>query len=101
MDKKPKRKVPARKKDMVKAIVPESNVEPQLTEKEETNVDVNLPPGTSLLQDKRLGIQIMHQLLTIVDMDTVNEGQIQIHLDDFWWDGLKVCYYYYYNYFTN
>ena len=34
---------------------------------------------------------IMRQLLSDVDSDTVNEGWIQSHLDEFIWDGLKVC----------
>lgn len=55
-----------------------------MTVEEEVNVEVNLPPGTSLLQNKKLGIKIMCQLLTNVDMDTVNDSRIQGHLDDFY-----------------
>ncbi|GMN69170.1 hypothetical protein TIFTF001_038229 [Ficus carica] len=78
-----------KKKEPVKSIIPESSSEPQITMEEETNVEVNLPPGTSLLQNKKLDVQIMHQLLTDVDMDTVNNGRIQGHLDKFSCDGLK------------
>lgn len=85
MDEKPKRKTRATKKETAKAIIPETNVEPQLTEEEEVNVE-NLPPGMSLLQNKKLGLQIMCQLLTGINMVTVNEGRIQSHLDV-----LKVC----------
>ncbi|GMN46179.1 hypothetical protein TIFTF001_015363 [Ficus carica] len=31
----------------------------------------------------------MRQLLSDVDLDTINEGQIQSHFDKFLWDGLK------------
>ncbi|GMN51350.1 hypothetical protein TIFTF001_020501 [Ficus carica] len=89
VDEKPKKKVPTRKKDTAKAIFPESNIEPQLAKKEEINGEVNLPPRMSLLQDEKLGVHIMRQLLTDVDMDTVNEGRVQSHLDDFSLDGLK------------
>ncbi|GMN67952.1 hypothetical protein TIFTF001_037008 [Ficus carica] len=80
VDEKPKRKTRATKKETAKAIIPETNVEPQLTEEEEVNVE-NLPPGMSLLQNKKLGLQIMCQLLTGINMVTVNEGRIQSHLD--------------------
>ncbi|GMN51247.1 hypothetical protein TIFTF001_020400 [Ficus carica] len=70
VDEKSKRKALAKRKEPAKAIVPESNVEPQLTEEEEVNVEVNLPRGTSLFQNKKLSVQIMHQLLTDVDTDT-------------------------------
>ncbi|GMN59430.1 hypothetical protein TIFTF001_028527 [Ficus carica] len=54
---KPRRKAPTKNNEEVKAIVPESSVEPQLTEEEEMNVKVNLPPGTSLLQNKILSFR--------------------------------------------
>ncbi|GMN24495.1 hypothetical protein TIFTF001_049154 [Ficus carica] len=31
----------------------------------------------------------MRQLLTDIDMDTVNDGRIQGHLNEFSWEGLK------------
>lgn len=77
---KPRKKAPMKKKEQVKAIVPKSNNDPQITKEEETDIEVNLPPG-SLLHNKKLGFQIMRQLLTDVDMDTVIDGQIQEHLD--------------------
>lgn len=52
---------------------------------------MNLPQGTSLLHSKKLGVQLIRQLITDVDMDMVNSGWIQDHLDEFSWDGLKVC----------
>ncbi|GMN61291.1 hypothetical protein TIFTF001_030442 [Ficus carica] len=58
-------------------------------EEEEANVEVNLLPWTSLLQNKKLSVGIMRQLLTDVDSDMVNESQIQSHVDEFTWDGLK------------
>ncbi|GMN24525.1 hypothetical protein TIFTF001_049153 [Ficus carica] len=88
---KAKEKVPTKKKEPVKAIDPELNSEPQITNKEEADVEMNFPLGRILLQSKKLGVQTMRQLLTDVDMDTVNNGRIQGHLDEFSWDGLKVC----------
>ncbi|GMN73966.1 hypothetical protein TIFTF001_052291 [Ficus carica] len=81
------RRYPTKKKEQ--AIDPELNSEPQITNKEEANVEVNFPPGRILLQSKKLGVQTMRQLLTDVDMDTMNNGRIQGHLDEFSWDGLK------------
>ena len=52
---------------------------------------MNVSPRMILLHDKKLSIQIICQLLTDVNMDTVNDGRIQDHLDEFLWDGLKVC----------
>ncbi|GMN21558.1 hypothetical protein TIFTF001_040054 [Ficus carica] len=66
----PRKKALMKKKKQVKAIVPESSNEPQITGEEEIDVEVNLPPGTSLLHNKML-------------------GRIQEHLDEFSWDGLK------------
>lgn len=63
-----------KKKEQVKANVPMSSNEPQIAKEEETSVEVSLPLGTSLLHNKKLGVQIMRQLLTDVDMDTMNDG---------------------------
>ena len=52
---------------------------------------MNLPPRTSLLHDKKLGVQIIRQLLTEIDIDTVNDGWIHYHLDELSWDVSKVC----------
>ncbi|GMN70229.1 hypothetical protein TIFTF001_039272 [Ficus carica] len=52
----PRKKAPMKKKKQVKAIVPESSNEPQITGGEEMDVEVNLPPGTSLLHNKMLGL---------------------------------------------
>ncbi|GMN33542.1 hypothetical protein TIFTF001_044809 [Ficus carica] len=49
-----------------------------------------MPPGISLLHNKKLGVQIIRHLITDVDMDTMNDGWIQDHLNEFSWDGLKV-----------
>ncbi|GMN20300.1 hypothetical protein TIFTF001_048727 [Ficus carica] len=57
---------------------------------DEVNLEVNLPPGISHIHNKKLGVQIIRHLITDVDMDTVNDGWIQDHLDEFSWDGLKV-----------
>ncbi|GMN49580.1 hypothetical protein TIFTF001_018746 [Ficus carica] len=85
----PRKKALMKKKEQVKAIVPESSNEPQITKDEETDLEVNLPLGTSLLYNKKLGFQILRQLLTDVNMDTVNDGRIYEHLDEFLWDSLK------------
>ena len=91
MDKKSKKKASAKRKEIAKATVSGTDFEPQQTEQEVANMEVDLPLGTSLLQNKKLGVGIMHQLLFDVDSDTMNEGWIQSHLDEFMWDGLKVC----------
>ncbi|GMN19240.1 hypothetical protein TIFTF001_045151 [Ficus carica] len=89
MDEKPKRKVPAKRKKSTKASTSETDVELRSSKHEDQNIEVDLPPGTSLLQNKRLGVGIMCQLLSDDDSDTINEGRIQSHLDEFLWDGLK------------
>ncbi|GMN47317.1 hypothetical protein TIFTF001_016500 [Ficus carica] len=88
-DEKPKRKVPAKRKKATKATTSETDAEPRSSKQEDKNVEVDLPLGTSLLQNKRLGVGIMRQLLSDVDFDTINEGRIQSHLDEFVWDGLN------------
>ncbi|GMN60222.1 hypothetical protein TIFTF001_029325 [Ficus carica] len=45
--------------------------------------------GTSLLQIRDLSVEVMRQLLSDVDLDTINDGRIHSHLDDLLWDGLK------------
>ena len=76
MDKKSKKKAPAKRKEVAKATVSETDIEPQQIEKVEANIKVDLPSGTSLVQNKKLSIRIMRQLLSDVDSDTVKEGQI-------------------------
>ena len=34
----------------------------------------------------------MRQLLSDVDLETINTGRIPNHVDDLLWDGLKVCF---------
>ena len=53
VDEKLRKKAPMKKKEQVKAIVPKSSSEPQIAKEEETNVEVNLPPGMSLLHNKK------------------------------------------------
>ncbi|GMN66986.1 hypothetical protein TIFTF001_036053 [Ficus carica] len=83
---KPKRKILAKRKKASKMASPETNVE---LNKFEQNAEVNLPPGASLLHDRKLSVQIMRQLLTNVDIKTINSGQIPNHVDELLWDGLK------------
>ncbi|GMN64740.1 hypothetical protein TIFTF001_033803 [Ficus carica] len=89
VDEKSKKKVPVKRKKATKATTSETDVESRMSKQEEANVEVELPPGMSLLQNKEFSIGIMHQLLSDVDTDTINEGQIQNHLNEFIWDGLK------------
>ncbi|GMN55639.1 hypothetical protein TIFTF001_024758 [Ficus carica] len=88
-DGKPKRKIQAKKKKASKAASPETNVELGKSEQDDKSIGVNLPPGTSLLQNRKLSVEIMHQLLSDVDLETINAGRIPNHLDDLLWDGLK------------
>ncbi|GMN58511.1 hypothetical protein TIFTF001_027600 [Ficus carica] len=89
VDEKSKKKVPAKRKKAVKATTSETEVEFRLSKQEEANIEVKLPLGRSLLQIKELSVGIMHQLLSDVDTDTINEGRIQNHLNEFICDGLK------------
>ena len=45
-----------------------------------------MPPRMSLLRE------VMRQLLSDVDLETINTGRIPDHLDELLWDGLKVCF---------
>ncbi|GMN21319.1 hypothetical protein TIFTF001_043294 [Ficus carica] len=73
---KPKRKILAKWKKASKMASTDSNVEQN---KSEQNAEVNLPPGASLLHDRKLSVQIMRQLLTDVDIETINSGRIPNH----------------------
>ncbi|GMN54938.1 hypothetical protein TIFTF001_024056 [Ficus carica] len=88
-DGKPKRKIPAKRKKSSKAASPETNVELGKSNQDVQRIGVNLPPGTSLLQDRKLSIEIMRQLLSDVDLETINSGRVPNHIDDLLWDGLK------------
>ena len=90
---KPKRKIPAKRKKSSKAHSPEMNVELEKSDKPEQKIGVILPPGTSLLQNRKLSVEIMCHLLSDVDFETINTGRIPNHVDDLLWDGLKVCLY--------
>ncbi|GMN47401.1 hypothetical protein TIFTF001_016571 [Ficus carica] len=88
-DGKPKRKIPAKRKKSSKAPSPETNIELGKSDKVDQKIGVNLPPGTSLLQDRKMSVEIMRQLLSDVDLETINTGRIPSHVDDLLWDGLK------------
>ncbi|GMN55579.1 hypothetical protein TIFTF001_024685 [Ficus carica] len=88
-DGKPKRKIPTKRKKASKAASPETNVELGKSEQDDQKIGVNLPPGESLLQNRRLSVEIMRQLLFDVDLETINDGRIPNHLDDILWDGLN------------
>ena len=90
-DEKPKRKVPAKRKKMSKASTSKAHVEHSGSMQIDQKIEVDLPPGISLLENMDLSVGIMRQLLSDADLDTINEGRIQNHLDDLLWDGLKVC----------
>lgn len=90
VDKKPKKKVLAKRKKTSKATTSETDVEPRGFKQGDEHVEVEMPPRASLLQNKRLNVGIMHQLLSNVDTDTINECRIQSHLNELLWDGLKV-----------
>ncbi|GMN57655.1 hypothetical protein TIFTF001_026760 [Ficus carica] len=85
-DGKPKRKILTKRKKASKTASPETKVK---LGKSEQKFEVNLPPGASLLQDRKLSVQIIRQMLTDVDIETINSGQIPNHVDDLLWDGLK------------
>ncbi|GMN20706.1 hypothetical protein TIFTF001_039953 [Ficus carica] len=78
-----KRKVPAKQNKKSKVATPEADVEgPQ--------VEVDLPPRVRLLQDRQTSVDIMRQLLSEADAETLSQGPLQSHLDDLLWDGLKI-----------
>ncbi|GMN55244.1 hypothetical protein TIFTF001_024373 [Ficus carica] len=87
---KPKRKVPAKRKKASKASTSETDAELRKSKQDDQSIEVNLPPEASLLQNRDLGVGIMRQLLSDVDLDTINGGRIQNHLDELLWDGLKI-----------
>ncbi|GMN68358.1 hypothetical protein TIFTF001_037434 [Ficus carica] len=89
-DEKPKRKVPAKRKKMSKAYTSETDLDLHSSKQEDKNIEADLPPGTSLFQNKSINVGIMRQLLSDVDSDAINEGRIQSHLDEFLWDADKV-----------
>ncbi|GMN59335.1 hypothetical protein TIFTF001_028422 [Ficus carica] len=88
-DKKPKRKVPAKRKKIAKTSTSETDVERHDSIKEDKGIEVDLPQGISLFQNKSIGAGIMRQLLSDVDVKAINVGRIQNHLDELLWDGLK------------
>ncbi|GMN21858.1 hypothetical protein TIFTF001_045565 [Ficus carica] len=81
-DGKPKRKIPKKRKKSSKAASPETNVEQGKSKQDVQRIGVNLPPGTSLLQDRKLSVEIMRQLLSDVDLETINSGRVPNHVDD-------------------
>ncbi|GMN64911.1 hypothetical protein TIFTF001_033985 [Ficus carica] len=87
--KKPKRKVSAKRKKASKASTSETDAELRKSKQDDQSIEVNLPPGTSLLQNRNLSVEVVRQLLSVVDLDTINDGRIHNHLDDLLWDGLK------------
>ncbi|GMN28784.1 hypothetical protein TIFTF001_041223 [Ficus carica] len=89
-DGKPKRKISAKRKKSSKAASPETNAELGKSKQDDQKIGVNLPPGMSLHQNRRLSVEIMRQLLSDVDLETINAGQIPNHLDDLLWDGLEL-----------
>ncbi|GMN66446.1 hypothetical protein TIFTF001_035532 [Ficus carica] len=78
-----KRKVSAKRNKKSKVTTPELDVKGP-------KVEVDLPPRVRLLQDKQTSVDIMRQLLSEADADTLNQGPLQSHLDDLLWDGLKI-----------
>ncbi|GMN68392.1 hypothetical protein TIFTF001_037447 [Ficus carica] len=85
-DDKLRRKVPAERKN---ASTSETNAKQRNSEKDDQSILVNLPRGASLLQNRKLSVEIMRQLLFDIDLETINSGRIPNHLDDLLWDGLK------------
>ncbi|GMN62685.1 hypothetical protein TIFTF001_031767 [Ficus carica] len=88
-DGKPKRKIPAKRKKASKATSLKMKAELGKSEQADQSIGVNLPPGTSLLQNTKLSVEIMCQLLSDVDLETINAVRIPNHLDDILWDSLK------------
>ncbi|GMN69678.1 hypothetical protein TIFTF001_038725 [Ficus carica] len=80
---KAKRKVSVKRNKKSKVATPEPDVEG-------LKVEVDLPPKVRLLQDKQTSVDVMWQLLSEADVDTLNQGPLQSHLDDLLWDGLKI-----------
>ena len=91
MDEKPKREVLANRIKTLKSPISGKDIEPRRSKQEDQGIEVDLPPGISLLQNRDISVRIMCQLLSDVDLDTINDGRIHDHLDDLLWDGLKVC----------
>ncbi|GMN51391.1 hypothetical protein TIFTF001_020548 [Ficus carica] len=88
-DGKPNRKIQAKRKKSLKAASPEMNIELGKSKQDDQKIGVNLPPGTSLLHDRKLSVEIMCQLLSDIDLETINSGRVPNHVDDLLWDGLK------------
>ncbi|GMN70115.1 hypothetical protein TIFTF001_039159 [Ficus carica] len=80
---KAKRKVLTKRNKKSKVATPEPDVEGP-------KIEVDLPPRVRLLQEKQMSVDIMRQLLSEADADTLNQGPLQSHLDDLLWDGLKI-----------
>ncbi|GMN62728.1 hypothetical protein TIFTF001_031812 [Ficus carica] len=79
---KAKRKVPAKRSKISKVATPEPNVEG-------LRVEVDLPPSVRLPHDKQTSVEIMWQLLSEANAETMSQGPLQSHLDDILWEGLK------------
>ena len=78
-----KRKVLANRNKRSKVATPEPDVE-------RPKVEVSLPPRLGLLRDQQASVEIMNQLLSEADAETLAQGPLLGHMDDLLWDGLKV-----------
>ncbi|GMN58183.1 hypothetical protein TIFTF001_027282 [Ficus carica] len=87
---KAKRKVPAKRNKKSKVATPEPDIEPRADHQGDQQVEVELPPRLSLLEDRKAGVELVRQLLSEADANIMYEGRLQNHLDDLLWDGLKV-----------
>ncbi|GMN20490.1 hypothetical protein TIFTF001_043101 [Ficus carica] len=72
---KAKRKIPTKRNKRSKVATPEPNVEG-------LRIEVDLPPKVRLLQDQQTSVEIMRQLLSEADAETLGQGSLQSHLDD-------------------
>ncbi|GMN66710.1 hypothetical protein TIFTF001_035771 [Ficus carica] len=78
-----KRKISAKRNKRSKVATPELDVEGP-------RVEVDLPPRVRLLQDQQTNVDIMRQLLSEADAETLGQGPLQSRLGDLLWDGLKI-----------
>ncbi|GMN20681.1 hypothetical protein TIFTF001_047150 [Ficus carica] len=79
---KAKRKILAKRNKRSKVMTPELDVE-------RPKVEVALPPRLELLRDQQASVEIMNQLLSEADAETLGQGPLLGHMDDLLWDGLK------------
>ncbi|GMN73404.1 hypothetical protein TIFTF001_052172 [Ficus carica] len=75
-------KIPAKRSKKSKVGTPEMDVEPRVVDGEDPQADVDLSPNVRLLEDKKMSVRIMNQLLSDADAEMLSRGSLHSHLDD-------------------